>query len=116
MQRIYFNVPKHLRHLTLATCAPESSLRYNVKHRGKYDKNTKGICGIKTYWIDIIPELNKENINTLYGGSLVVAFHLEQNHHQIYPALVAYKGSITNFDPVVKSIRIYNHLLNKDKQ
>lgn len=100
--RIYGNVDPELKNLTIAVCFPETRFSYSAKHLGKYDVNTKGICGIKTYWIDKIPEITKHNINTLYAGSLVIKYYLDKYNGNLELALKKYKGSITNMDPVNK--------------
>lgn len=96
--------------LVLINCYKESNLNKDVIHKGKYDINTKGICGIKDYWIDIIPELNEDNINSLYGGSLVLEYLLVKNNNDIYLALKEYKGSIKNIKPVNDVIKLYEEL------
>ena len=96
--------------MVLINCYKESNLNKDVIHKGKYDINTKGICGIKNYWIDIIPELNEDNINSLYGGSLVLEYLLVKNNNDIYLALKDYKGSIKNTKPVDDVIKLYEKL------
>lgn len=55
----FLSIDDNLKHLALALCFTESSLNYNVKHKGKFDKSTVGICGLKSkYWIDEIEEIN----------------------------------------------------------
>lgn len=103
-------MPIEWRHLTLAVCAPEASLRYKVFHPGKYDTNTKGICGIKDYWIDIIPELTEDNINSMYGGYLVIKHFMNKHNNKIYPAIKDYKGAHKNLEIPNKSYKIYKHL------
>ena len=68
------------------------------------------VCGVKDYWIDIIPELNQDNINTLYGGELVLNYLLKKNDGNLYEALKDFKGSETNLYPVKESIKIYKEL------
>lgn len=94
-----------LRSLTLAVCYDESNLNYNVVHKGKFDKSTLGICGVKSEWIDMIPQLTKENINTLYGGSLVLSYLLD-NSSDKFEAIKKYKGSILNVEPVVHTLAL----------
>ena len=96
--------------MTLANCFKESSLKYDVVHKGKFDKLTKGICGIKLYWIDIIPELNEDNINTLQGGELVMNYLLAKHKGNKYNALKEYKGSIKNLKPVNSVLELENKL------
>ena len=94
----------------MANCYKESSLNRNVVHNGKYDTRTKGICGIKDYWIDIIPELNEENINTLIGGAIVLKHMLDKNNNDLFFALKEYKGSKKNLKPVYSVIDLYNEI------
>ena len=65
---------------------------------------------IKDYWIDIIPELNEYNINTLYGAELVINYLLEKNKGNLFLALKEFKGSEKNIYPVKESIKIYKEL------
>ena len=52
--------------LTVVVCFTESSFRYNAKHTGWYNEGITGhVCGLKDHWVDIIPELNQDNINTI---------------------------------------------------
>ena len=97
-------------YLTLALCFTESSLNYDVIHKGALDKNTIGLCGIKKYWVDIIPELNENNINSLIGGDLVLNHLLNRFDGDMFKALAYYKGSKKNFEPVKKVIRIYRNI------
>ena len=113
LPRTYFSIPPELRLTTLATCAPETSLRYGIKHLGPYDRTTRGICGIQTHWIDTIPELTHENIDTLYAGSLVISHYLERHNQQLFPALLDYKGSRKNHHPAIRSYRIYRELSSR---
>ena len=50
-------IPRHKQSLILANCFNESNLKYDVKHKSKFDKTTTGICGIKTVWIVFPREL-----------------------------------------------------------
>jgi len=68
------------------------------------------LCGIKSYWQDIIPELTKDNINSLIGGDLVLNHLLNRFDGDIFKALAYYKGSKKNFEPVKKVIRIYKEI------
>lgn len=97
-------VPKESQSLVLANCFDESRLKYDVIHKGSYDKTTIGICGIKTVWIDIIPELNQDNINSLYGGYLVLDY-LMVNQNE-FEALKDYKGAKANLKPVYRTLEI----------
>lgn len=98
-------VREDLRTLTLAVCYDESNLNYNVIHKGKTDRTTIGICGVKSEWIDMIPQLTKENINTLYGGSLVLSYLLD-NSSDKFEAIKKYKGSILNVEPVIHTLAL----------
>ena len=91
----------------MALCFPESGLKKNVIHRGKFDKETVGICGVKDYWIDIIPDLTMENINSLRGGELVLDYLLDKNDNDLFEALKDYKGANKNLRPVYKTLEIY---------
>ena len=100
-------VPKERQSLVLANAFNESSLNYDVIHKGKFDKTTTGISGIKyDFWIKAIPELNKDNINSLYGGYLVLNHLLDKHNGNEFKALADYKGSVTNFIPVYKVLEI----------
>ena len=99
-------VPRDKQSLVLANAFNESSLNYNAIHKGKFDRTTTGISGIKTLWIDIIAELNEDNINSLYGGYLVLNHLLAKHNGNEFKALAEYKGSITNFKAVYKTLEI----------
>ena len=99
-------VPKDMQSLVLANAFNESSLNYKVIHKGKFDRTTTGISGIKPLWIDIIAELNEDNINSLYGGYLVLNHLLDKHNGNEFKALAEYKGSITNFKAVYKTLEI----------
>ena len=100
-------VPKDKQSLVLANGITESSLNYEVKHKGKFDKTTVGISGIKyNFWIKTIPELNENNINSLYGGYLVLNHLLTKHNGNEFKALAEFKGSITNFKPDYKTLEI----------
>ena len=98
-------VPRESRKDVLANCYNESNLKYDVKHKSKFDKTTTGICGIKTVWIDIIPDLNKDNINSLYGGYLVLSYLIDETGI-LEKDLALYKGTIKNYEPVEHTIEI----------
>ena len=98
-------VPRESRKDVLANCYNESNLKYDVKHKSKFDKTTTGICGVKTVWIDIIPDLNKDNINSLYGGYLVLSYLIDETG-SLEKALARYKGSIKNYEPVEHTIEL----------
>ena len=100
-------VPKDKQSLVLANAFTESNLNYEVIHKGKFDKTTTGISGIKSnFWIKAIPELNEDNINSLYGGYLVLSHLLAKHNGNEFEALADFKGSITNFKPVYKTLEI----------
>ena len=94
----------------MANCFKESSLKYDVVHKGKFDFLTTGICGIKLFWIDIIPELNEDNINTLKGGEMVMNYLLVKHKGNKYEALKEYKGSIKNLKPVHSVLELEKRL------
>ena len=96
--------------MIIALCFPESGLKKDVVHKGKFDKETIGICGIKSYLIGEVPHLTKENINTLKGGELVLNHLLEKNKGDLFEALKDYKGSIKNLEPVYKTLEIYKEI------
>lgn len=97
--------------MVLVLCFTESSLNYNVKHKGNFDKTTTGICGLKTkYWIDEIEEINHQNINSLYAGSLVLEYLLNKYNGDLFLALKHYKGVNKNLEPVKRVIRLYKEI------
>lgn len=96
--------------MIIALCFPESGLKKNVIHKGKYDKETRGICGIKEYLIGEVPHLTKENINSLKGGELVLDYFLLKNNNNLFEALKDYKGSNKNLEPVYKTLKIYDDI------
>lgn len=98
-------VPRDLRELTLANCYNETNLNYNAIHKGKNDIGTTGICGVKEFWIDVIPELSDKNINSLYAGSLVLQYLMEK-HENKYDALKKYKGAKKNLKPVYHTLSL----------
>ena len=99
-------VPRSERKKTIANCYNESNLNYDAIHKGKLDKTTTPICGVKKEWIKAIPELNEDNINSLYGGYLVLNHLLAKHNGNEFKALAEYKGSVTNFFPVYKVLEI----------
>lgn len=100
-----------MQHLTVALCFTESSLNYNVKHYGRFDISTSGICGLKSkYWIDEIEEITHENINSLYAGSKVLEYLLIKYDNDLFKALKHFKGANKNLKPVHKVIRIYKNI------
>lgn len=104
-------IPRDMQNLTLGSCYDETNLTYNVKHPGKYDKTTVGICGVKKEWIGVIPELTKENINSLYAGYLVLDHLIKQERSKV-AELAKYKGSIKNYKPVHFTLKL-EAVLNK---
>ena len=97
--------------MILSLCFTESSLNYNVKHFGKFDKTTVGVCGLKSkYWIDIIPEINKDNINSLYAGELVMNHLLSKYDNDLFLALKHFKGAEKNLTSVYRTLEIYNRI------
>jgi hypothetical protein len=104
----FLSIDDNLKRLTLALCFTESNLNYEVKHKGKFDKTTVGICGLKTkYWIDEIEEINHQNINSLYAGSLVIEYLLNKYNGDLEKTLKHYKGADKNLEPVKRVIEIY---------
>lgn len=95
-------------HLVIALCFPENRFSKTRSHK---DKSIIGKqCGIKAYWIDIIPELNYDNINTLKGGELVLNYLLEQNNGDLFESLKDYKGSEKNLEPVYETLKLYKEI------
>lgn len=100
--------------LTLVVCFTESSLNKKAVHTGWYNKNITGpLCGIKNHWIDIIPELNHTNINTLYGGSLVINYLLEKHNNNLFLAIKEFKGAEKNLTTTYKTIKLYRKIQHK---
>ena len=104
-------IPRDMQNLTLGSCYDESGLKRDVFHPGKYDKTTVGICGVKKEWIGVIPELTKENINSLYAGYLVLDHLIKQEGSKV-AGLAKYKGSIKNYKPVHFTLKL-EAVLNK---
>ena len=101
-------VPKNSQPFVLGLCFTESSLNYNVKHKGKHDKTTTGICGIKpNFWKSV---LQGNNPNSLYSGYLVLN-HLLEKHGDIHTAISKYKGAKKNFKTTEKTIEISKNLV-----
>lgn len=99
-------VPRDMQKSVIANCYSESNLNYDAIHKGKFDRTTVGICGIKKdIWIAQIPKLNEDNINSLYGGYLVLS-HLIEKEGSLEKALRAYKGSIKNYKPVRHTLEL----------
>ena len=104
-------IPRNMQNITLGSCYDESGLKRDVFHPGKYDKTTVGICGVKKEWIGVIPELTKENINSLYAGYLVLDHLIKQEGSKV-KGLAKYKGSIKNYKPVRFTLKL-EAILNK---
>ena len=49
--------------------------------------------------------LNKDNINSLYGGYLVLSYLIDKTG-SLEKALARYKGSIKNYEPVEHTIEL----------
>ena len=89
----------------------ESELDYDVIHPSK---DTIGICGIKlNIWSIEIPEINKENVNSLYAGSLLLDFLIKKNNGSLFKAIKEFKGTERNYKPVNKVINIYKEIKRK---
>ena len=89
----------------------ESDLNYDVIHPSK---DTIGICGIKlNIWSIEIPEINKENVNSLYAGSLVLDFLIKKNNGSLLKAIKEFKGTERNYKPVNKVINLYKEIKRK---
>ena len=102
---------KQNKDLTLVVCFTESSFRYNAKHTGWYNARITGhICGLKNHWVDIIPELNQDNINTLYAGSLVISYLLDKHNNDLFKAIKEFKGADKNLKTTYKTIKLYNKI------
>ena len=65
----------------------------------------RGYVGVKSEWIEIIDELNKDNINSLYGGYLVLSYLINETG-SLESALKRYKGSIENMQPVYHTLEL----------
>jgi len=98
-------VPRDMQKSVIANCYNESNLNYDAVHKGKFDKTTTPICGVKKEWISVIPELNEDNINSLYGGYLVLSYLIEKEG-SLESALRRYKGSIKNYKPVQHTLEL----------
>lgn len=89
----------------------ESDLDYDVIHPSK---DTIGICGIKLYiWSEEIHEITKQNVNSLYAGSLVLDYLIKKNNGSMYKAVKEFKGTECNYKPVNKVITIYKEIKRK---
>ena len=103
MRKDLDKVPRGLKKLTIATCYDETGMKYNAVHTGPGNDGVEGICGIHKNWIGKIPGLTKDNINTLYAGSLVLNYYLKNSSNE-FEALKGYKGSINNLKPVYNTL------------
>ena len=82
-----------------------------MKHYGKFDKTTIGICGLKSsFWIDEVDEINHNNINSLYAGSKVLEHLLIKYNNDLFLALKHYKGANKNLESVNRVIKIYDEI------
>lgn len=103
-------VPEFAKPFVLSLCFTESSLNYSVKHRGRFDKTTTGICGIKPeLWKDVIGE---NNPNSLFSGYLVLNYLLEK-HQNLFDAVASYKGAKTNFTTTERVIELSKKIVVK---
>ena len=98
-------VPRDMQKSVIANCYNESNLNYEAIHKGRFDKTTTPICGVKKEWISVIPELNEDNINSLYGGYLVLSYLINETG-SLEKALRKYKGSIENMQPVYHTLEL----------
>ena len=98
-------VPRDMQKSVIANCYNESNLNYEAVHKGKFDRTTTPICGVKKEWISVIPELNEDNINSLYGGYLVLSYLVNETG-SLEKALAKYKGSIKNYKPVQHTLEL----------
>lgn len=103
-------VPESAKPFVLSLCFTESSLNYSVKHRGRFDKTTTGICGIKPeLWKDVIGD---NNPNSLFSGYLVLN-HLLEKHQNLFDAVASYKGAKTNFTTTERVIELSKKIVVK---
>ncbi len=101
-------VPRDRQSLILSTCFNETNLKYNVgEHKGKTNKGVYGICGVNLeIWEKEIPELNKDNIDSLYAGHLVLSYLLNEENGNLFNSLKRYKGSELNIFPVIHTLEL----------
>jgi len=92
-------------------CYPENTFNYQREHKNK--KIIGKVCGINKIWLEEIPELNINNINTLKSGEIVINYLINKNDGNLYNALKEFKGSEKNLEPVKESIEIYKKLSSK---
>lgn len=104
-------IPEEYREKVLALCWTESHLKYGVTHPWK--DSTTGICGIKSsFWAKYLKEYNTE-VNSLYGGYLVLKYLEDKNNGNFEKAVRAYKGAKKNFESSNKVLNIYKKLKEK---
>lgn len=103
------SVPEEAQPFVLALCFTESSLRYDIKHKGRFDRTTTGICGIKPdIWGNV---LGDNPPNSLYSGYLVLN-HLLEKHEDFFAAVAKYKGARTNFNSTERVISLAERIVN----
>ena len=94
--------------MIIALCFTESSLRYDVIHRGIFDLTTEGICGLKHYWdVTLLKGIDR---NSLYAGSIVFDDFLAKSNGDEFLALSHYKGAIYNYETVLRVLEIKEKL------
>ena len=101
-------VPRDRQKLVLSVCYNESNLLYDLgEHKGKKNKNVFGICGVNLkIWSEIIPEINKDNVDSLYAGHLVLSYLIDEEKGNILSALKSYKGTVDNYFPIIHTLEI----------
>lgn len=95
--------------LIIALAFTESSLNYNVKHKGN---KAKGICGVvPLYWIDLLKE-HKVKVNSLKSCEIILNYLLDKNNGNLFNAIIEYKGikSKENIELAHKVINIYKEI------
>ena len=75
--------------LVLALAFTESSLNYNVKHKGDV---AKGICGIIPVYHKELLKDNNVKINSLKACEVVYEYYLQESKGNKVKALKEYKG------------------------
>lgn len=76
-------------------------------HPGKYDKNTKGICGVKDYWLWLLGDVP---IDSLQAGYIVFSYMRDKHNGDLFLSLSEYKGAVYNYDYVLYTIYLYDKL------
>ena len=101
-------VPRDRQKLVLSVCYNESNLVYDLgEHKGKTNKNVFGICGVNLkIWSEIIPEINKDNVDSLYSGHLVLSYLIDKEKGNILNALKSYKGTVDNYFPIIHTLEV----------